>query len=333
MSWAERALTDVLDRVAATEPELGGRWPLYADPASGRWTTTARGSWTGGFWAGLLWLRAAVTDDPADRSAALARTELLAPWLEADTATRGLIFWYGTALGDGPATTLRTEAAKACLAAHDPALGVVPWGGAFGGPRELVRVDGLPGLVPLLRQAGPDGIRAAEANVERYRELAMTTSPPHPAWRALPGGTWTPHPEPPAGWSRTVGWLCLATEDPRWLDQAAVAARFDPGAPAVPPADARRRDGPPDTSAAAIEAVAALKLAHRTGGGAARVLRERGTAVLRALADGHLREGRLLDGCYDLGHGVATRHELVWGDFFLAVGLATLTGVLGPSDC
>ncbi len=36
----------------------------------------------------------------------------------------------------------------------------------------------------------------------------------------------------------------------------------------------------------------------------------------------------LLDGCYDAGRGVATRHELIWGDFFLAVGLAELTGRL-----
>jgi unsaturated chondroitin disaccharide hydrolase len=33
-------------------------------------------------------------------------------------------------------------------------------------------------------------------------------------------------------------------------------------------------------------------------------------------------------GCYDLGPGVATDHELVWGDFFTALGLAMVTGLL-----
>jgi unsaturated chondroitin disaccharide hydrolase len=34
----------------------------------------------------------------------------------------------------------------------------------------------------------------------------------------------------------------------------------------------------------------------------------------------------LLDGCYDAHGGTAVRHELVWGDFFLALGLAALLG-------
>ncbi|MEU1623864.1 hypothetical protein ABZ746_00650 [Streptomyces sp. NPDC020096] len=40
--------------------------------------------------------------------------------------------------------------------------------------------------------------------------------------------------------------------------------------------------------------------------------------------------GALLGGCYDAAHGVAVRHELVWGDFFLALGLALVTGLVGP---
>ena len=82
--------------------------------------------------------------------------------------------------------------------------------------------------------------------------------------------------------------------------------------------------------------MAALKLAARfsvTCPREAARLRERAVAVLRELVTAHLREGRLLDGCYDVEHGVATRHELVWGDFFLAVGLAILTGVIDPFTC
>ncbi|GAA3116754.1 hypothetical protein GCM10020254_74460 [Streptomyces goshikiensis] len=40
----------------------------------------------------------------------------------------------------------------------------------------------------------------------------------------------------------------------------------------------------------------------------------------------------LLDGCYDAEQGTAVRHELVWGDFFLALGLAALTGLADVRD-
>ncbi|GAA4196234.1 hypothetical protein GCM10022252_43230 [Streptosporangium oxazolinicum] len=344
MTWAQTALAELLARAGATEAEVAGRWPLHADPGSGRWTTTARGSWTGGFWAGLLWLRAIVSGAPADRAAATGRTALLAPWAEADTATRGLILWYGTAFGvmcgDDAATALRDRAARACLEAYDPGLGLVPWGDAFGGPREVARVDALPGLAQLLRLRGPGGIAAARDQLALHLGLTLGEPEPRPAWRARPDGTWAPHHDPAPGWSRTVAWLSLAVADAgdeaarrELLGHPRVAGRFAAASPAVPPA---RPGGPPDTSAAAIEAVAALKLAARalaTCPRAAARLRQRAVAVLRELVTAHLRDGRLLDGCHDLERDVATRHELVWGDFFLAVGLAILTGVIAPFSC
>lgn len=349
MSWAERALGEVLDRAAETESLVGDRWPLYADPLSGHWTTTARGSWTGGFWAGTLWLRAIVTGRPADRAGASARTLSLAPWVRADSAARGLIFWYATALAgrDTRAAALRDRAARACLDAYDPALGLVPWGTAFGGPREVARVDALPGLVRLLGFAGPGGPDAARAQMDLLLRLTAGGGEPRPAWAALPDGTWVPHPDPPAGWSRTPAWLALALADaahagraprvdgpPPWTHPA-LGDRFAVGSPAVPPASALRPGGPPDTSAAAIEAVAALKLAAlaETGRRGSGPLRDRAAEVLGVLVATHLRNGRLMDGCYDLEHGVATRHELVWGDFFLAAGLAMLTGAITPFAC
>ncbi|WP_327102986.1 hypothetical protein [Nonomuraea glycinis] len=338
--WAERALNAILRRVTETEDQCGNRWPLYADPDSALWTTTGRGSWTGGFWAGLLWLRATVSADPRHTAVACERTEALAPWVDADTATRGMIFWYATALAEG-AEELRRRTALACLNAHDPELGLVPWGSAFGGPRLLARVDALPGLVRLLPEGGPAGAAAADAHVAL--QLGLTTSAgAHPSWIAVPGGGWSPYPEPGPGWSRTVAWLALAVADHAQVSPAGpvllhclcgwsgFTARFANGAPIVPPASAVRPQGPADTSAAAIEAVAALKLAALTGEDR---WRDRATEVLRVLVTDHLRDGRLLDGCYDLAHGVATSHELVWGDFFLALALAMLIGVIDPFAC
>ena len=357
--WAGDALKAVIERVTVTEYEVGPRFPLFADPDSGRWTTTGRGSWTGGFWAGLLWLRARCTGAEADRAAASRCTARLAPWADADTATRGLILWYGTALAshDADATALRERSARTCLEAMDPELGLVPWGSALGGPRLLARADGVPGMVPLLAGAGPEGAAAADAHLHRHVELCLGDGSEHrpwtqPAWRFDAGSGWQPCEDPPQGWSRGRAWLLLAVADalhlptlpgPRAEALAGAAEHLlRHGAvldgPLVPHADASRPDGPLDTSAAAITAVALLKLA-RLPGPRATEYAHRGSAILSRLVGTHLSgpraqrpAGRLLDGCYDAARGTAVRHELIWGDFFLALGLAALTGSLDITD-
>ncbi|MFF3641434.1 sugar ABC transporter permease [Streptomyces sp. NPDC002564] len=326
---AHTALAALLDRVAATRAQVGDRFPLFADPDTGRWTTSRRGSWTGGFWAGLLWLRARLTGDPADRTAAVACTARLAAMVEADTATRGLIFWYGTALADDDASAaLRERAALACRDAYDPALGLVPWGSAFGGERLLARADGVPGLVPLLATVDPE---AARSHLRRHLELCLAERPFRWSLRHGPRAGWTACADPPPGWSRGPAWLLLAVADavrhaqeqpdtrPGAGELLSVAALLVPPVH-VPPADDARPGGPLDTSAAALSALALLKFGRH----------DRAAALLRRLVRDHLTgDGRLLDGCYDLGSGTAVRHELIWGDFFLACALAVLTGALG----
>ncbi|MGW6985381.1 sugar ABC transporter permease [Streptomyces sp. NPDC054932] len=354
----DRTFEAVMERVAVTAEAVGPRFPLYAEPEDGRWTSTGRGSWTGGFWAGLLWLRARHTGDGADRRAAAACTARLEPWARADTATRGLILWYGTdpSGGDAETAALRARAARALLAAHDPELGLVPWGDALGGPRLLARVDGVPGAVPLLAGAGPRGAAAAAAHLHRHLDLCLGTgrapdegSRLRPALRFDAGVGWQPCEDPPPGWSRGRAWLLLAVADALLCPELAAAgsaARLDeavelllvqgefPAAAPVPAADTARPDGPLDTSAAAITAVALLKLARVPGPRAARCA-DRAEAILGGLAERHVSvrgagrpPGMLLDGCYDAAKGLAVRHELVWGDFFLALGLAALHGLV-----
>ncbi|MFB7833693.1 sugar ABC transporter permease [Streptomyces sp. NPDC056056] len=350
--WADEALGLVLERVGETAEQVGDRFPLYADPVDGRWTTTGRGSWTGGFWAGLLWLRAGRTGSADDRAAAAAVTGRLAPWAGADTATRGLILWYGTALAtrDATARALRERAAKGAVGAFDPELGLVPWGSALGGERLRARTDGVPGLVPLLASAGPEGREAAARHLHRHLDLCLPrggTGRPAPALRLDRTRGWLAEDDPAPGWSRGEAWLLLAVADallradtPSWCaDRLTAAAELllDDCAmldgPLVPPTDARHPDGPADTSAAAITAVALLKLALVPGAVRPTACADRAQAVLQRLAHDHLTRpggtrpaGMLLDGCYDAPSGTAVRHELVWGDFFLALGLAALLG-------
>ncbi|WP_405999880.1 sugar ABC transporter permease [Streptomyces sp. NBC_00829] len=314
--WAAPALAAMLGRVAAVRAEVGERFPLFADPADGRWTTTRRGSWTGGFWAGLLWLRARHTGEASDRQAAAACTARLADWVDTDTAARGLILWYGTVLADDEAARrLRDRAAHACLKAFDPELGLVPWGSAFGGPRLVARPDAVPGMVPLLAVADAE---AAESHLWTHLELCRGNG----AMRHDPSTGWVAHPDPTPGWSRGRAWLLLAVAEAAGRLDAAelrdLTGELTHPLP-VPPADDADPDGPLDTSAAAITAVALLELGRR----------QEAVAVLEELVRVHLAEdGGLREGCYDRVQGVAVRNELVWGDYFLAVGLAELTGLV-----
>ncbi|WP_432089211.1 sugar ABC transporter permease [Streptomyces sp. bgisy095] len=346
--WAGRALAAVMERVTTTEAQVGERFPLYADPRDGMWKTTGRGSWSGGFWAGLLWLRARYSGSEADRRAAAGRTAVLAPWADTDTVTRGLIFWYPTALADGDskAATLQARAARALLAARDPALGVVPWGDAFGGPRLQARADGVPGTVPLLATVAPG---AAAEHLHRHLDLCLgVEGEPLPAWRFEGGDVgWQPCEEPGRGWSRGRAWLLLAVADALLLPEVAAhdRVRLTEAArhllslegvlsgPFVLPDNHAALYGPLDTSAAAITAVALLKFGRLPDDWAHTCL-HRGALILNALAENHLTYGEsgrpagmLLDGCYDAGRGLAEHHELVWGDFFLALGLASLNGL------
>ncbi|GAA2771684.1 hypothetical protein [Streptomyces showdoensis] len=360
--WAESALALLVHRVGRTAEQVGSRFPLYAEPGDGRWTTTGRGSWTGGFWAGLLWLRARhrASGSPSDTLAASACTARLAPWAEADTATRGLILWYGTALAfdDKGADALRDRAARTVLGAWEPRHGLVPWGAALGGERLRARADGVPGLVPLLAAAGPEGERAADAHLRRHLDLCLPGDGrrPQPSWRYdETAATWTAEPEPGPGWTRGEAWLLLAVADGLLrvgspggtpapghgtgaatladaAEQLLCTAEFLTG-PLVPPADARHRDGPLDTSAAAIAAVALRKLALVPDAPWATACNARSDAILHRLAHAHLTRpggmrpgGMLLDGCYDSTQRTAVWNELVWGDFFLALGLAALRG-------
>ncbi|MCZ0981768.1 sugar ABC transporter permease [Streptomyces diastatochromogenes] len=271
------------------------------------------------------------------------------PWTEADTATRGLILWYGTALGDGEeAEALRARAARSVRTAYDPALGLVPWGAALGGPAPApARTASRPRTAPRLRRDRGEAVAAG--HLHRHLDLCLdgaNAERPCPSWEFTEATGWHACPEPEAGWTRGEAWLLLAVADallrartPAWRPQRlreAARLLLEQGefltGPLVPPALARHPDGPLDTSAAAIGAVALLKLALLPAPEST-AYRTRAEDVLRHLTLTHLTPpgtphpaGTLQDGCYDAASGTAVRHALVWGDFFLALGLAALRG-------
>lgn len=338
-SWLADALGRSVDRVGTTERAVGERFPLSADPVTGQWKTTRTGSWAAGFWVGQLWLRARLTGSTADRVAAELWATRLARWAEAeaDTVTRGLILWYGAAAGSrldvsDAGDVLAERGAAHLLATFDPATGMLPWGTVFGDPPQppVARVDSVPGTVPLLSWSGHDGAETVAAQHLRTH-LRLCGSPDRvvPAWSHA-DGRWRAAAEPPVGWSRGAAWMLLALADATiWLGESfePVAVEFAQAwlrdLPGVPAAVANEPDSPADTSAAAIAAVALCKLG----------LADEATDIVRVLVRDHLSDssgglpaGALRDGCHDLQRGMATRHELVWGDFFLLLALAILTG-------
>jgi unsaturated chondroitin disaccharide hydrolase len=109
--------------------------------------------------------------------------------------------------------------------------------------------------------------------------------------------------------------------------------------PLVPRAE-NRPDAPTDTSAAVIEAVALLKLAAiQPLTAQSKAMQLRAIEITRRLITDFLSGpgtqqpgGRLGGGCYDFGRGLATSHELIWGNFFFASALAMQIGLVAPFD-
>jgi unsaturated chondroitin disaccharide hydrolase len=337
----DAALEVVLGRVDQIEAAVGDQFPLYCHPVTGAWKTTRRGAWTGGFWAGLLWLRSAVSENPVDRDTARQWTQRLAPRAADDTVTRGMTFWYGAGIGyqltgDPEAARTAMAGALALSAAFDPAWGLVPVGSAFGaGPVPNAGIDGLAGVVSLLSWAADRGGAGRESVAERHaaRSIALLVA----ADGAVSGEVSVSGPAEESGvvWARGQAWGmlgCAVAADrlgPTYLNPAISAAEWWLGRNPdgqVPPAAFDTPGAPPDTSAAAIGGAALLALAA-AGAPEAKRYRTAAESTVARLVDEHLTaDGVLRDGCYDLTGGVATGHELIWGTYFFAASLAMLSG-------
>lgn len=337
----EGALHRLLRRAGRVAEQVGDRFWLFTDPGTGQCTSSRRGSWTGGFWAGLWWLRAAVGGAGADP--ARAWTRRLAPRAADDTATRGMIFWYGAGIGrrltgDPVAAETAALGGAAVAAAFDPGHRLVPFGTAFDpadaparAPRAVI--DPLAGIVALLCDpaTAPPGLRPlARAHAERHVELCLAADGGVHAEARLPAG-----PVSGRGWARGQAWgmlgLAVAARDldagfaePARRSAAWWLERADPGA--TPHAVLADPASPVDTSAAAIAAAALLTVAA-LGGPESGAQHDAALRTVAHLVDRHLRpDGMLGEGCYDHTRAVAPAHELVWGTYFLAAALAVLSG-------
>jgi len=335
-------------------------FPVYADPVSGEWQYSGEPEWNGGFWPGLLWLASAATGEDRYAKAAGQCLGPLRARAEAPTILRGFMFFYGAALGvklgladaavAADAADAAVAAARSLSLAFVPAAGVLSPGQEdatlYAWPSPGACVDGLPGAVPLLAMAaectGDPALREMAVRYGRgiYELCVRTNGSVAQAATYDAAGQLTGQDSPDGSsaydtWARAQAWTMLglaqaahlsadltgpATEVADWylanvpLDLVCFW-EFHPGSD----------DAPRDTSATAIAAAALVKLAPLAG----ERYRAAAADTLQALSDGHRGpHGGLIDGCYQARTGLATRHELIWGDYFALEAALALQGRL-----
>ncbi|MBE3602615.1 glycoside hydrolase family 88 protein [bacterium] len=347
-----------IDRTAAT---VRGGFPHYAEPAAGLWTVTPHGDWTGGYWNGMLWLTAAATGD--DRYARLAGEwmERLRPRIDSQTSARGLLFYYGAALGailtgNSVARELGIAAARSLAAGYNPQAEVIPMGAEF----EEVHSVGLgESEVDVVQIAALLGWAARETGEARLREIGARHARRHIEFCLRADGSICQSAsfDPATGkmtrrythkgisdsstWARAqawgiLGWALAAhwTGDMTLLEPAERAAHWwnahvppdrvaywDFDDPAIPHTNR-------DTSATAIAAAGMLKLAELATGEVRRyAFRQAAESAVGALVENFLgKEGGLWQGCYNKRIELATAHELIWGTYYLYESLHVLAG-------
>jgi unsaturated chondroitin disaccharide hydrolase len=123
----------VLGRIEDTRTSIGDAFPHWADPATGEWTTTPDGDWTGGSWPGQLWLAARISGDPAWADAAALWERRMRPRLARRTAFKGYGFFHAAVMGwclngDQQCRADALQCAHDLAAMYDSALGLIPLG-------------------------------------------------------------------------------------------------------------------------------------------------------------------------------------------------------------
>jgi unsaturated chondroitin disaccharide hydrolase len=344
----------------SAEPSTG-KWMTAPD---GRWTG---GFWVGQLWLGFLasgdMKYRELAEAALDRlEVRLGKDNVLNGLVFYYAAALGDIVH-----SNARARSLGLRGAQSLASRFKSASGFIPLGhdsGSLTGDAEgETNIDGVPGMSLLWWAArknnDPKLAEIAASHVRRHIELCkrkdgslFQAALVDPATGKLqrqysPRG----YAEDTSTWARAQSWGLLGfvqayscTREATYLDAALSAADWwlesvpadqvafwDFDDPAIPATER-------DTSATAMSAAALLKLACIAPGAAHRErFAAAGAQTTRALVQTYLTPthtgdtrppGMLTDGCWQRNQGMSTRHELVWGDYFLLEALMMLTGRL-----
>ncbi|MGH7985372.1 MAG: glycosyl hydrolase [Candidatus Binataceae bacterium] len=363
--WAG-AIEKMRARIDHTAETVRDGFPHYTDRASGKWVTTPAADWTGGYWNAMLWLTAATTGDQRYARAAAQWTERLRSRIDSQTAAKGLLFYYGAALGailtgNPAAGEIALAGARSLAKMYNPAAEVIPTGaefeevhsvGATETEIDTVQIAAL--LIWASRQSGEAALSdIAVKHARRHIELCLREDGSicqSASFDAATGSRTRRYTHKgitdQSTWARAqawgmLGWTLTAqwSGDLTFLEPARHAADWwlahvprdfvaywDFDDPAIPHTNR-------DTSATAIAAASLLKFAALTDNAALRrQYDEAARATVRALVETYLgTEGGLWEGCYNKRINLAINHELIWGSYYLYEALHVLDGILAPS--
>jgi unsaturated chondroitin disaccharide hydrolase len=350
-TW-ERAGRLLRARVATTDRAVGDRFPRHADPPTGEWTTTEDGEWTGGFWVAMCWLSARTAADPGHGARAQRFAERLHVHPPSSPATAGLRAYYGALVGavvagDTGARSMALAAARELASTFDPRARLCTDGS---GATSVVTVPAVALLAWAARESGrPEWQTIARDHARRHSELCMR--PTGQVWPlvtldAVTGAVArrSSHKglHDSSAWARGQAWAILGyalmhqwTGEPEFREVAQRAADwwlahsshdhvafwdFD---------DPASFNATRDTSASAIVAAALLKLAAMAAPSRRQIYRREAEAIVTALTERFLdQRGVLSHGCDDKPRNIATKHELIWGSYFLLEAADVLAGRL-----
>ncbi|HSB73004.1 MAG TPA: hypothetical protein VLT62_27075 [Candidatus Methylomirabilis sp.] len=318
----EEGLTPVLQRVESSlqQATLQDIFPHAAPSATGVWEGTREGMWTSGFWAGLLWQRAALTGRPGDAEAATAWTLRLTPHVDHTTHDIGFVFSTSAVLGwevgrVAACRDLALQAADRLAGMWNPAAGVIPVGpqAEIAAGLDDVTIDCMVNL-PLLWWAWKI------TGEERFRQIATSHADRTAEWHVKQDGRviQSTHFDPQTGrmtkqethqgsgtegcWTRGQAWgiygfaaAYAATGEERFLRVADRVATYyfqRAGSDLVPFYcfdDPARPNVPRDSSAAAITGAGLAILAEHTKESlCCQRSRDRAEALLSAMVTDYL---------------------------------------------
>jgi len=342
----DRAVDHLVDRVLRTRVECGQRYPLFAVPPGGLWTTSRRGSWCAGTWIGLLRIAAARTDDTNTAHDALDRARSLAHWVDTDTVFRAMVMHCATDPADAPdavandstVTRLRQQCAQSLTSAYSPVLDAIPDGTALGrdalGSRTCT-IDATASVIGLLTTTPQ--VPGASSVARRHAQALLSCAVPDgrvPAEHRLRAdGIGIEPVGRPGAWARGQAWALLGAAaavrawGSAWLAPARALAAYWM-TPPVPPPDIEGQTGPVDTAATAIAADALRLLAaadpqHATSHRAAMhhlcatLARSYLTGTAPRRSSPGTPPGVLTHSCYRTGPQGRQQVECVWGEYHL----------------
>ncbi|QBZ90154.1 glucuronyl hydrolase [Pseudomonas viciae] len=341
-----RAIAAILRRMEQIQASCAQGFPLYCTGADSHWKVSAGGSWLGGFWAGMWWLRAHRSALLDDRRQARRITERLRDKLGSATHHRSLIFHYGAGLGsclldDAMAHELAEQAVLELARAFDPLLGCIALGRDMGGGEQgdqRLSIDPLAATLQLFsRRADPRLLSLGRQQLQAsFRGCAAGDG----AWSSQAcheNGQWRAD-DRPGNWSRGQAWAMLGLSvgarlyGAPYQQDAVQACQYWQRSRGVDAPFNRLSEpqGPDDPCAAAMASLALLGLASQVPAG--EVLHHQVGAQLAAIIrGGDFHEGRFVGHCYRTSAAEEQKVESACGSFFLLAALLAWAGELDPN--